>query len=329
MPLPPSMPRSSPPRLSTVSATWSRLLAVVGLLATAVGSSASAEPRSLVEGVSGAVPVSVDVFKPRNGMIPFGLVTIPVEPLDSAGSCDYSHICLLEYEGKYEEAFAAYERLMMVCGDGKWHTFAHLGRGETASVMLRKTPCGSFVAMKIPNTEGLIPTVARTVIKHIGADCDALRRLAPYLNQPECNGCFPRYYHYSNITGVCYNEYVESIPMGKFISAFDADTPRGLDVVKTAMLQSLDALAILKANDIVHRDLLFKNMLARLLPGRTPSFQVVIMDFCWATRAVKQKLTQTPIGHYTRAHDWCVCVCECRVRVSRVKASLCLWSARL
>jgi serine/threonine protein kinase len=239
-----------------------------------------------------------------DGLVQYGLVRIPANDSNAHG-CSTSHICKLEYEGKFEEAFAEYERIMMKCGDGPWTTFAALGRGETAAVVLRKSPCGSFVAMKMP--------AILSAAKHNAADCAILRRLSPSLHNPTCQGCFPRHFYYSNITGVCYNEYIPSIPMSRFMKAYrdvdlSPDSDENLAVVKEAFRQSLHAVAILRDNGIIHKDLLFKNMLVRLRPGENPWFRVVIMDFCWSESKhdpeAYKTFTLLPLGHFTRPGDW-------------------------
>jgi hypothetical protein len=277
------------------------LLLPSALVARKVRPSPGSKPRIQHNGAQPVFKAGQHEIGP-DGLVQYGMVRIPANDSNAHG-CSTSYICKLEYQGMFEEAFAEYERILMKCGDQTWTTFASLGRGETAAVVLRKTPCGSFVAMKVP--------AVLTAAKHNAADCAILRRLAPFLHAPTCQGCFPRYFYYSNITGVCYNEYVPSIPMSRFMKVYrdvDLDPEENLRVVKEAFRQSLHAVAILRENGITHKDLLFKNMLVRLRPGETPWFRIAIMDFCWSESKhdpeAYKTFTQLPLGHFTRPGDW-------------------------
>ena len=252
----------------------------------------------------------------------FGLLDIPEQPIMPVSSCIGAIKCELEYFGDFERAFAHYEKLALSCSDYGWVTVAHLGRGETAEVVLRQTPCGSLVAMKVPTLDPDIPPLKRLdAQRNIAADCAVLKRLVPFLDDPSCDGCFPQYYYYSNTSGICYNEYKKSIPLSAFFRALKPRAGGGgfsnamlqLSSMKTLFTQGLSALEILKQNHIVHRDLLAKNMLVRLQPRSDPQFRLVIMDFCWATSeydaGVTRGFTTLPLGHFTRTPDWCVSCC--------------------
>ncbi len=84
------------------------------------------------------------------------------------------------------------------------------------------------------------------------------------------------------MTGTCYSEFVQSIPTKKFLQALDPTVPADVSDIKAVLLQLLEAAAIMNKHGILHKDLLLKNTLVRLLPGQTPAFQAVIMDFCWS-----------------------------------------------
>lgn len=67
--------------------------------------------------------------------------------------------------------------------------------------------------------------------------------------------------------------------------------------------QSLDALEVLKSQNMVHRDLQAQNILIR---NEAPT-QLVIMDFCWINWAsVPHKFDTTgrKLGRFTRTPDW-------------------------
>jgi hypothetical protein len=243
-----------------------------------------------------------------DGMKLYGLIRIPAVKPQNVGHCSWKEVCNLEYSGQFEAAFAKYEELMQKCSDRSWLTLASLGRGETAAVILRRTPCGTLVAAKIP--------VSPLAAGHNAADCAVLKRLGPFLAAPECQGCFPRYFYYSNVTGICYNQYVPSIPMHRFLRSFNVSLPETIDYVKVAFHQAIDAVAILQANGVTHRDLMFKNMLARPSPGENPPFRLTIMDFCWADSKYDPETyssTSNFLGHFTRPGDWYVrrAACNC------------------
>jgi hypothetical protein len=287
--------------VATQMMSMNSVLVVCALIA--VGSSVIDSATRLHQPVhEGAAKLPDDYYTVEDdGTKAYGLLRIPAHKPVSATGCMWRDVCSLEFSGQYEAAFSSYEALMQNCSDSDWLNVASLGRGETASVILRRTPCGTLVAAKIP--------VNRLGAAHNAADCAIMRRLKPALADPHCQGCFPRYYYYSNLTGICYNQYVPSIPMGRFIHSFDVAAPGTLDIVKSAFRQAIDAVAILKANGIVHRDLLFKNMLVKVHPEETPPFRVTIIDFCWAGSLHDPEafsFTNNALGHFTRPGDWYV-----------------------
>jgi hypothetical protein len=77
------------------------------------------------------------------------------------------------------------------------------------------------------------------------------------------------------------------------------------------VLQALDALAVLKKNNMVHRDLQAQNMLVR----KTAPTQLVVMDFCWMKwdkLPYKFDAGGLKLGRFTRTPDWCeACARRC------------------
>lgn len=84
--------------------------------------------------------------------------------------------------------------------------------------------------------------------------------------------------------------------------------PEGVNAMKLLFHQAIDALDVLKGQDMVHRDLQAQNMLVRLTPD-DPSrpFKLVIMDFCWLNWAGSPHKFSTSgrkLGRFTRTPDW-------------------------
>jgi hypothetical protein len=61
-----------------------------------------------------------------------------------------------------------------------------LGQGRSGSALLQSTPCGTWHATKAP-LFGSKESANHTLI-----DCEVLQRLLPSVDDPRCNGCFPR-----------------------------------------------------------------------------------------------------------------------------------------
>jgi hypothetical protein len=172
-------------------------------------------------------------------------VTPPLElPGDAAGvsntataapTCNYDDICKLERAERYEEAFALYEERADTCGDQGWETIRVLGEGMSGRVRLRKTPCGLRIAAKEPPAGGNSIGSFQLLKQHIEVDCKVIKALDAH--RAACNNCFPKYYYFSDKTGVCYNEFIDSQPLPKFIKRLNISTSDGLEALKLALLQ--------------------------------------------------------------------------------------------
>lgn len=259
----------------------------------------------------GFAAVSTSAHADESGRKHFGLLEIPrLGPVLSPAlvkPCDMSHICHLEYVGRFEEAYAAYESMLPTCGDHGWATLASLGKGKTASVLLKRTPCGTLVAAKVPST------IELSEFPNIRTECVVLKRLAPFISQ--CNGCFPRYYYHSSLTGICYSEFLQgAVTLDRLILTLPRDSSGDtLEVVKSVMSQTLNALTILKNNQITHRDLLYKNIMVVPTPRSDNAsghwFRIVVIDFCWSyskSDPEAHRNTTRPINHFGRPPDWSV-----------------------
>jgi tRNA A-37 threonylcarbamoyl transferase component Bud32 len=81
-----------------------------------------------------------------------------------------------------------------------------------------------------------------------------------------------------------------------------------LRLVKPALHQLVDIVALMRANGVIHKDLLFKNMMARKLSSNhNPPIRVTVMDFCWSSSDHDPEAfsnTNNRLGHFTRPGDW-------------------------
>ncbi len=116
------------------------------------------------------------------------------------------------------------------------------------SVTFKTTPCGLRVAIK-----GVIQFCANVLCIRASADfvflrfmtglatpkeCLLLRKLTTGSARTECPGCFPQYFHYSNMTTACYSERMEPIPWGAAMSSVHATlSERGNENLKKLFLQ--------------------------------------------------------------------------------------------
>jgi hypothetical protein len=181
--------------------------------------------------------------------------------------------CTAETAEDYEKAFSLHKERLRICG---WHGFERkrmTGDGMVAPVYLMTTPCGLKVAAKF----------GRSVVanRHVSRNCDFMRLLLPRVSDPDCVNCFPKYYHYSNLTGVCYAELVHAMPMASFLHHVNKTQPRiMLQTAKLAMHQGMNALRIMQSEGMRHQDLTFRNALVRVKQPNDPApFRVVIFDF--------------------------------------------------
>jgi hypothetical protein len=235
----------------------------------------------------------------------FGVLKLP--------KIDYKHLphecnaplpdaCLAEDVGNYSKAFSVYESRLEMCG---WKGFIRqrmTGEGKVAPVYLMTSPCGTQFTGKFGHKEHSV--------NHIIRNCDFLRRLLPRVSDDHCRGCFPKYFHFSNYTGVCYAELVHAMPMPAFLQHVNRTNPEALmATVRLALHQGLDALRILQSEGMRHQDLTFRNVMVRVKPRNDPSpFRVVIYDFGVSymkglTQDIKARGGMGNHG-YSDAHAW-------------------------
>jgi hypothetical protein len=180
-------------------------------------------------------------------------------------------VCAAEAGGDFSTAFQYYESRITECGMSGWKLVAHLGAGHAAAASAWKTPCGLGVAVKDTRRPYLIP--------HIKHDCLTLRLLSSYLEDASCDGCFPRFFYFSNLTGVCYSQHVVSVPISVFLDHVDAKSAAGLRLLFNLFRQGLQILAILQRAGVQHRDLTFRNILVRNLKTSGEKYRLLMLDF--------------------------------------------------
>jgi hypothetical protein len=211
-----------------------------------------------------------------------------------------------------------YEQRLETCGLIGWTKVGILGRGHVSAMSLRITPCGLHVAMKATHS-----AVAQL---GVNIDCSVLEMLMRYQNDPRCNACFPKYYHLSNYTGVCYAEYVAAVPIAVYFDHINANSTAGFQHVRKAFVEGLGALSVLQEAGVKHRDLSFRNMLIRLPSRDSKEYRVVILDFgsaASATLGSKERTNADILGNkgkndahayacaylsyfYPNRHPWCL-----------------------
>jgi hypothetical protein len=181
--------------------------------------------------------------------------------------------CLAEASGDIASAIAAHEQRIETCGGHGWKRTMVLGEGRVAPVWSMMTPCGSPVAAKFAR----LPSA----LEHVSRDCFILKKLSRRIDDPDCNGCFPKYFYHSNYTGVCYSELVRAVPMTDFLNHINVTQPGILlDIVKLAFHQGLSILQILQEEGVKHQDLSFRNVMVRISDsGALPPFRVLFLDF--------------------------------------------------
>jgi hypothetical protein len=185
-----------------------------------------------------------------------------VQGVESRADCnDFSRACVAEASGDYETAISLYEDKYVACGDHGWNITGHAD-GSNDFVVFKRTPCGLHVAIK----------PART-----GKECRILRNLTSTEVYAECPGCFPRYYHLSNLTKACYSQYVQPTRLPGF-----HPSNRNVEHVKTLYLQLVHIIRVLRAHNLEHRDMSFRNLMATAVgtsPTGVQQVRLVMFDF--------------------------------------------------
>jgi hypothetical protein len=70
---------------------------------------------------------------------------------------------------------------------------------------------------------------------HIEVDCVVIKYLSAF--RSKCNNCFPAYYYFSPTTGACYNEFIDSVPLTKYVQRLNTSTEEGVESMKSLFLQ--------------------------------------------------------------------------------------------
>jgi serine/threonine protein kinase len=197
-----------------------------------------------------------------------GVMDLPtIEPAKLPPHCkSFDHICALEAQRRYSEAFERYEERYEACGDWGW-TLEGDSHGLDAAVAFKTTPCGTKVVVKASRSE-------RT-IEHIQKECLTLQRL----DDGSCEGCFPKYYFYSNRSRACYSELLKhsNITFGLIVRA--ARFGNHLPIVKKLIHQGIVAIQALRAHHIEHRDLSFRNLILARDTTASDHMRVKVIDF--------------------------------------------------
>jgi hypothetical protein len=176
---------------------------------------------------------------------------------------DFSEACAAEAAGDYSTAIQLYEDKYPMCGDHGWNITGHAS-GTNDFVVFKRTPCGLHVAIKAA---------------HTGKECRIIKQLSEGQAHDACPGCFPRYYHLSNFTNACYSEFVESAPVEGLHGEH-----RSINHTKALFLQAVHMIRVLRAQNLEHRDLSFRNILGRhvVYADGSKGFQLVMIDFACA-----------------------------------------------
>lgn len=235
----------------------------------------------------------------------FGLLPLPdINYNKLPPECDAPTVesCNAEATGEYEKAFGIYESRLTTCGWKGFERKRMTGEGSVAPVFLITSPCGLRLTGKFGRKQ--------VAVKHVYRNCDFLRQLKPHLRDPGCNGCFPEYFYYSNVTGVCYAEMVHALPMDSFLSFVNRSQPQlMLSTVKLAMHQGMNAIRIMQSLNMRHQDLTFRNVMARVKPKNDSApFRVVVYDFGVSfQKGLPQQILKRGGGGnhgYPDAHAW-------------------------
>jgi hypothetical protein len=211
--------------------------------------------------------------------------------------------CEAEASGDFHKAFTMYESRLMKCGWKGFDRRRMTGEGVVAAVFLLSSPCGLNFTGKFGHKNG-------EAHPHVVRNCDFLARLAPRVEDSDCRGCFPKFYHYSNYTGVCYAELIHAMPMTAFLDHINAmQHDAVLPTVKLALHQGLSSLKIIQSERIRHQDLSFRNVMVRIRPQGDPApFRVVIFDFgsSYTHGMAQHAQARNGMGNhgYPDAHAW-------------------------
>jgi serine/threonine protein kinase len=198
-----------------------------------------------------------------------GVMDLPtiLEPVKLPPHCkSFDHICALEAQRRYSEAFERYEERYEACGDWGW-TLEGDSHGNDAAVAFKTTPCGTRVAIK--------GSRYNRTIAHIQKECLTLQRL----DDGSCEGCFPKYYFYSNRSRACYSEVLVGLTnLGSILrsSRLRGNTSHVIDLI----LQGINIIRVLRAHNVEHRDFTFRNMLTGSWKvDDTVRYQLKVLDF--------------------------------------------------
>lgn len=206
---------------------------------------------------------------PFIGLLDLPKITARTAPPECAEKPE--DVCQLERDGNYTAVFAAYEERFSRCNTLGWKKLGHVGAGHNSAVALRTTPCGMSVVMKATHQPRLI--------EHIKHDCAVLEQLMASQLDPFCRNCFPKYYYYSNLTGICYAEHIAAVPIDVFLNHINSQSRAGFATIRRTFLDGLKILAVLERVGIQHRDLTFRNILIRIPPKGSREYRVVLLDF--------------------------------------------------
>ena len=163
-----------------------------------------------------------------------GLVDLPqLDGVVPAFCENFKPMCAAEASQNYTSALAMYEERYAKCGDHGWALNGH-AHGYDAHVAFKTTPCGTKLAIKSARTH---PT-----LDHIRKECRRLRELQLPFFVAQCPGCFPKFYHYSNVTGACYAEFIN----GNRLSTMRLRVRGTVTSVKSLALQGLHVVQTLR-----------------------------------------------------------------------------------
>lgn len=250
-------------------------------------------------GAAEELQANLDTSKQPHAWV-FGLLKLPVfGPGNRPGpACkQFADVCALEAEGSFHQAMEAYESRLPSCGLLGWNRTGRLGSGYQATVTLRRSPCGLRLATKSPHD---LQNAA-----HVQMDCDILQQLSEELGTPHCPACFPQAYYYSNTTGVCYQEFVPSVDIAKYLTNHRANTTAGFAVLKRVFGHALGMLAALANQRVRHNDLSFRNMLIRVDDPLTPNDashagNILVVDFGAALSAAIGHVVPGSLADFVR-----------------------------
>ena len=197
---------------------------------------------------------------------------------------NFQDICKLEAKGDFHGAFTAYESRYSQCSDHGW-SMTGRNQGYDAAVAFKTTPCGTRAVIKGSRR-------AKTM-DNIEKDCDRLRYLGESSAATECPGCFPRFFFFSNVTRACHSEFIQSVSIGRTITSVSS--------VKSLFLQGVHIIRTLRAHNLEHGDITFRNLLVKktIDVDDTAKYKLVMFDF-----AASRHLDEPGDGHMTGNHGF-------------------------